>query len=75
MPNYCRAIIPGGTFFFTVVTFDRNPTLTTELSRQILRRVWKRVQRAAIWQCRFLEHTIRKRRNNQAITDMENMGE
>ncbi len=45
MPNYRRAIIPGGTFFFTVVTFERKPMLTTELSRHILRRVWKRVQK------------------------------
>ena len=44
MPNYRRAITPGGTIFFTLVTFDRKPILTSELSRQILRRVWKRVQ-------------------------------
>jgi len=25
MPNYRRAIIPGGAFFFTVVTCDRTP--------------------------------------------------
>jgi len=45
MPNYRRSIIPGGTFFFTVVTFDRRPILISELSRLILRRVWKRAQK------------------------------
>ena len=44
MSNYRRPFAPGGTVFFTVVTFDRKPILTTELSRDILRRVWKRVQ-------------------------------
>ena len=40
MPNYRRTIISGGEFFFMVVTFDRTPILTTELSPQILRHVW-----------------------------------
>ena len=44
MPNYRRPLAPGATVFFTVVTFERKPMLTTELSRKILRRVWKRVQ-------------------------------
>ena len=44
MPNYHRAIISGGTFFFTVVTFDRTSMLTTQLSRQVLRCLWRRVQ-------------------------------
>ncbi len=38
MPNYRRAFCPGGMFFFTVVTFDRQPILTTELGRSYLRR-------------------------------------
>jgi putative transposase len=28
MPNYRRAFTPGGTFFFTVVTYRRHPVLT-----------------------------------------------
>ena len=29
MSNYCRAITPGGTFFFTMAAFDRKSMLTT----------------------------------------------
>jgi putative transposase len=35
---------PGGTFFFTVVTFNRNPILTSPESRAILRKVWTNVR-------------------------------
>ena len=38
MPNYRRAVVPGGTFFFTVVTYDRTPFLCSDLARPILRR-------------------------------------
>ncbi|OGC07848.1 hypothetical protein A2V82_13855 [candidate division KSB1 bacterium RBG_16_48_16] len=51
MPDYRRAIVPGGTFFFTVVTFDRNPILTSDLSRQTLRRAWKTIQRKHPFKC------------------------
>ena len=37
MPDYRRAFVPGGTFFFTVVTAKRRPILTTPLARTILR--------------------------------------
>ena len=37
MPNYRRAFVPGGTFFFTLVTFGRRPFLTGERARGILR--------------------------------------
>jgi len=37
MPNYRRWYIPGGTYFFTVVTFERRPFLTDETSRDLLR--------------------------------------
>lgn len=33
MPDYRRAYVPGGTFFFTVVTFRRLPLLTGEVAR------------------------------------------
>lgn len=37
MPNYRRAMSPGGTFFFTVVTHDRRPILTGESAHAALR--------------------------------------
>jgi putative transposase len=30
MPNYVRAVVPGGTFFFTVTLLDRSESLLTE---------------------------------------------
>ncbi len=44
MTNYRRAFIPGGTFFFTVVTYKRRPILTNKLARRSLREALKRVQ-------------------------------
>jgi REP-associated tyrosine transposase len=37
MSNYRRAPAPGGTFFFTAVTFQRRPLLTTPGMRPLLR--------------------------------------
>ena len=37
MPNFRRAVAPGGTFFFTVVTAGRAPILCSDLARPILR--------------------------------------
>jgi putative transposase len=37
MPNYRRRHVPGGTYFFTVVTENRQPILDSELARRILR--------------------------------------
>jgi putative transposase len=37
MPNYRRVLRPGGTFFFTVVTFGRSPFLCTEHARAFFR--------------------------------------
>ena len=39
MPEYQRAYIAGGTFFFTVATLQRQPLLTQELYRTALREV------------------------------------
>jgi putative transposase len=36
MPNYRRAYRPGGTFFFTLVTYGRAPFLCEELARTML---------------------------------------
>jgi putative transposase len=44
MPDYRRAKIPGGTYFFTVVTFDRMPILDNDLSREILRSAFDNVK-------------------------------
>jgi putative transposase len=44
MPNYRRWVVPGGTFFFTVVTFERTPFLCSDPARPLLRR--------AITECR-----------------------
>ena len=45
MSNYVRVKLPGGCYFFTLVTFGQHKFLTSELARLILRRVWKEVQR------------------------------
>ncbi len=44
MPEYRRVFIPGGTYFFTVVTQERRPILTKPESRTMLRSAWKIVQ-------------------------------
>ncbi len=46
MPNYRRYYVPGGTYFFTCVTYRRRPILTTDLGRQCLRQAIETVQRA-----------------------------
>ena len=37
MPDWRRAHLPGGTYFFTLVTADRAPILTMPLARSLLR--------------------------------------
>ncbi|HEX4606687.1 MAG TPA: transposase [Urbifossiella sp.] len=37
MPNFRRNYVPGGTYFFTLVTHGRRPILTTPLARRCLR--------------------------------------
>lgn len=46
MPNYRRAWVPGGTYFFTVVTYKRRKFLTTPTSRQILRKAINEVRQS-----------------------------
>ncbi len=40
MPQYRRAFLPGGTYFFTVVTYTRLPILTSTKARELLRNAW-----------------------------------
>jgi putative transposase len=44
MANYRRVVAPGGTFFFTVVTYRRRLLFDQPESRQILREVVREVQ-------------------------------
>jgi len=44
MPEYRRTFTPGGTFFFTVVSYHRLPIFTSERAREILRAAWRDVQ-------------------------------
>jgi len=40
MSNYIRAIWPGGSFFFTLVTYNRQPIFKDIHSRRLLRKAW-----------------------------------
>jgi len=44
MANYRRAWVPGGTFFFTVVTHRRRAIFTDAIARQFLRTAFQEVQ-------------------------------
>ncbi len=43
MPYYRRSLIEGGTYFFTVVTFDRAPILESAEARKLLHSAWLNV--------------------------------
>ena len=43
MPEYHRSYLPGGSYFFTVVTYHRQPLLTGEIARNILHLAWEDV--------------------------------
>ncbi len=45
MPNYRRAYVPGGTFFLTIVTYDRRPIFGESENVARLRRALKQVTR------------------------------
>ena len=45
MADYRRYFVPGGTYFFTVVTYDRAPIFATELARRILGQMMRECQR------------------------------
>ena len=44
MPDYVRAFMPGGTFFFTVVTYHRRPIFESPRARTLLREAIAGVQ-------------------------------
>lgn len=46
MSNYRRAYIPGGIYFFTVVTFDRAPIFINEGRVEVLRQAFRKVMAA-----------------------------
>jgi REP-associated tyrosine transposase len=50
MPDYIRAKTTSGTFFFTVITHQRRPILTTELARNCLRMAFQKTQEAQPFQ-------------------------
>jgi putative transposase len=45
MPEYRRVFIQGGTYFFTVVTYQRQPILTTPTARILLHEAWEEVRK------------------------------
>lgn len=45
MGNYRRLFMPGGTYFFTVVTANRRPLFSGDSELEILRRAYRRVER------------------------------
>ncbi len=44
MSDYRRWFVAGGTYFFTIVTYDRRPILTSDPGRKILRKAVLSVQ-------------------------------
>ncbi len=45
MPNYRRLFVPGGTYFFTLVTHQRRSFLTEMSARRCLRRAFREVRK------------------------------
>jgi putative transposase len=45
MPNYRRRLVPGGTFFFTIATYERRPILAQKTSVALLRQELVEVKR------------------------------
>jgi putative transposase len=44
MSNYRRSCVPGGTFFFTIVTHNRRQFLTSDLARACLRKAIDKIR-------------------------------
>ena len=45
LPNYRRNYVPGGTYFFTCLTYGRRPILTTNLGRRCLKEAIQAIAR------------------------------
>ncbi len=45
MSDYRRYFVPGGTYFFTIVTYDRHPILTDDLGRLHLHNAFIKIKR------------------------------
>ena len=43
MPEYRRVLVPGGTYFFTVVTYQRRKVFINSAERLLLQEVWNDV--------------------------------
>ena len=54
MPNWRRAVVPGGTFFFTVVTDQRRPIFSSANARTILGNVIRECQRTHPFEVRAI---------------------
>ncbi|MGI9241939.1 MAG: REP-associated tyrosine transposase, partial [Verrucomicrobiales bacterium] len=54
MPNWRRAIVPGGTFFFTVVTDGRRPIFESDVARTILGDVMRECIATHPFDCRAI---------------------
>ena len=50
MSNYRRAYIPGGSYFFTVVTLDRHPIFNNEERVEVLRQAFRKIMAARPFQ-------------------------
>jgi putative transposase len=51
MPNYRRLHLPGRSYFFTHVTYQRHPWLCTDLGRQALREAIITVRQKHLYEC------------------------
>jgi putative transposase len=60
MPQYRRLYIPGGTYFYTVVTFNRKPIFLEPKTRALLKAAWLDTKRRFPFQteayCLFPDH-------------------
>jgi len=45
MSDYRRSHLPGGTFFFTVITYNRVPLFANQCARTTLHNAWQMVQK------------------------------
>src|SRR5438094_10047262 len=50
MPDYRRAYVPGGTYFFTVKTFDRRRLLFDDRCRTVLRKAIVQVRATLLFE-------------------------